>query len=183
MTTLVLTMIGNDRSGLVDALSGAVVAHGGSWHRSHMAHLAGKFAGIVVVEVPDQSADALIAGLAPLREQGLLDVTAEVAEGSGEAADAGDSGDAGTARQISLHLVGQDRPGIVHEVSRALARSDVSIQELETSTHSAPMSAEHLFEANAVLSAPADVSLDGLREALEELANELMVDIDLDATT
>lgn len=172
MTTLVLTMIGNDRSGLVDALSGAIVAHGGNWQRSHMSHLAGKFAGIVVVTVPDNRADDLLADLAPLEEQGLLDVTAEVAEEVAEIA--------GVTR-LALHLVGHDRPGIVHEVSHALARHHVSIEELETATVSAPMSAELLFEADAVLVAPADASLDGLRTSLEDLANELMVDIELNA--
>lgn len=172
MTTLVLTLIGNDRSGLVDTLSGTIVAHGGNWQRSHMSHLAGKFAGIVVVTVPDNRTDGLLADLEPLREQGLLDVTAEVAEGGDEQPE---------SKELSLHLVGHDRPGIVHEVSHALARSGVSIQELQTSTASAPMSAELLFEATAQLTAPADLSLDGLRSSLEELANELMVDIDLTA--
>ncbi len=171
MATLVLTIIGNDRSGLVDALSGAIVTHGGNWHRSHMAHLAGKFAGIVVVTVPDANAPALLADLEPLEEQGLLDVTAEVAPEEEDAETPG--------TRLWLHLVGHDRPGIVHEVSHALARHRVSIEELQTSTLSAPMSAELLFEADAVLVVPADVTRDSLRGSLEELAAELMVDIDL----
>ena len=75
--TLVLTVIGDDRSGLVSALSGVIADHGGSWERSQMARLAGKFAGIVLVAVPDESAEALIAELGPLGSQGLLDVTVE----------------------------------------------------------------------------------------------------------
>jgi glycine cleavage system regulatory protein len=66
MATLVLTVIGDDRSGLVSALSGVIADHGGSWERSQMARLAGKFAGIVVVSVPDAGADALIRDLGPL---------------------------------------------------------------------------------------------------------------------
>ncbi len=170
MTTLVLTMIGNDRSGLVDTLSGAVLTHGGSWHHSHMSHLAGKFAGIVVVTVPDNRTDGFLADLEPLKAEGLLDVTAEVAPGESDQVE-------GTL--LSLHLVGHDRPGIVHEVSHALARHRVSIQEMETTTMSAPMSADPLFEVNAVLTAPPELSLDSLRDSLEQLAGELMVDIDL----
>ena len=66
MATLVLTVIGDDRSGLVSALSGVIADHGGSWERSQMARLAGKFAGIVLVAVPDDRAEALIAELGPL---------------------------------------------------------------------------------------------------------------------
>ena len=66
MTTLVLTVIGDDRSGLVSMLSGVIAQHGGSWERSQMARLAGKFAGIVMVSVPDDRADALIDALEPL---------------------------------------------------------------------------------------------------------------------
>ncbi len=170
MTTLVLTMIGNDRSGLVDALSGAIVAHGGSWQRSHLAHLAGKFAGIAVVTVPDHNTEHLLADLEPLKLRGLLDVTAEVATEEDEPA---------PSTRFSLHLVGQDRPGIVHEVSHALARHQVSIEELQTFTVSAPMSAELLFEVDAKLAVPAEGSLEEVRKSLESLADELMVDIEL----
>ena len=79
MPTLVLTAIGDDQSGLVDALSGVIAAHGASWDQSHMSHLAGKFAGIVQVSVPDGKVDALIAALQPLEHDGLLDITASTA--------------------------------------------------------------------------------------------------------
>ena len=49
MATLVLTLIGDDRAGLVNAVAEVVARHGGNWERSQMAELAGKFAGIVLV--------------------------------------------------------------------------------------------------------------------------------------
>ena len=79
MPTIVLTAIGDDQSGLVDALSGVIAKHGASWDRSHMSHLAGKFAGIVEVSVPAGKIDALLADLGPLEEKGLLDITASTA--------------------------------------------------------------------------------------------------------
>ena len=79
MATLVLTVIGDDRAGLVDALAGPIAMHGGNWDRSHMARLAGKFAGIVVVSVPDERTDELTAELGTLAAQGLLDVTVAIA--------------------------------------------------------------------------------------------------------
>jgi glycine cleavage system regulatory protein len=170
MATLVLTVIGDDRAGLVDALAGPIADHGGNWDRSHMARLAGKFAGIVVVTLPGEHVDSLGASLEGLQAKGLLDVRIAIAAPDGPA---------DTALLLQLHLIGQDRPGIIREVASALAHRDVSIEALETSTISAPMSAEQLFEARASLRLPAEVDLDALRLALEDIANELMVDLDV----
>ncbi len=174
MATLVLTVIGDDRAGLVDALAGPIADHGGNWDRSHMARLAGKFAGIVVVTLPDEHVDSLGASLESVQAQGLLDVRIALAAPDGPV-------DAASIMQ--LHLIGQDRPGIIREVANALARRDISIEELETSTISAPMSAEQLFEATASLRLPVDADLDALRITLEAIANELMVDLDISPVT
>ncbi len=170
MATLVLTVIGNDTSGLVDALADPIARHGGSWDRSHMARLAGQFAGIVVVSVPDDNVTALQASLDGLNAQGLLDVQVAIASSSTE--------DVPTENVLRLELIGQDRPGIISEISAALATRNVSILELETNTSSAPMSGEPLFEAKATLRVPNELPLDQLRETLEDIANELMVDLD-----
>ena len=69
--SLVLTVIGDDRPGLVESLSTAVADHGGSWQESHMAHLAGKFAGILRAEVPQEQAASLEAALRQLASAGL----------------------------------------------------------------------------------------------------------------
>jgi glycine cleavage system regulatory protein len=170
MATLVLTVIGDDRSGLVSALSGVVTDNGGSWERSHMARLAGKFAGIVVVAAPDDRVQQLLDALAPLQSQGLLEIRAE--QGDEDSA-------RGEAVRLSLELVGADRPGIVHAISRALAAKDVGIEELQTVTREAPMAGGMLFEASATLLAPPGASAGELRALLEEIADELMVDLDL----
>ncbi len=170
MATLVLTVIGDDRAGLVDALAGPIAMHGGNWDRSHMARLAGKFAGIVVVSVPDERTDELTAELGTLTARGLLDVTVALAAADGPREH---------EKLLALHLIGQDRPGIVREIAGALAQRNVSIEELETFASSAPMSGEFLFEANATLRVPADTDPDDLRSTLEDIANELMVDLDV----
>lgn len=173
MATLVLTAIGDDRPGLVDELADVIARHGGSWESSSMSRLASKFAGIVQVSVAPDNVSALIGALGDLEARGLLDISVERAQA--------DSTAPATATTIDLHLVGQDRPGIVHEVAHALAQVGVSIDELATWTMSAPMSGETLFEANAMLSAPADVDREALATTLEAVADELMVDIDLAA--
>jgi glycine cleavage system regulatory protein len=169
MATVVLTVIGDDRAGLVSALSQVVAEHHGNWERSQMAELAGKFAGIVLVTVPDQHLDAMLAGFVPLRDQGLLDVTAAPAGATDEP----------SGTRFELSLVGTDRPGIVRDITRVLADHGVSIDELHTATRDAPMSGGTLFEADAVLVAPAGVATAELRSALERLADELMVEVTL----
>jgi glycine cleavage system regulatory protein len=173
VATLVLTVIGTDRAGLVEALAGPIADHGGNWDRSHMARLAGQFAGIVVVTIPDANTDALAATLAELTARGTLDVRVALA---------GADDDRRGGTDVMLHLIGQDRPGIVKEIANALAGRGVSIDELETSTGSAPMSGELLFEATATLHLPPTVSTDDLCAALEDLADELMVDVDVSET-
>jgi len=167
--SLVLTLIGPDRPGLVEALARNIAAHDANWLESRMSRLAGKFAGILLVDVPDSQAEALTRSLGELQSEGLTVVSEH-------------SSDPEAPRDwvgLELGLVGQDRPGIIRDISRALAGRGVNVQELSTGCTSAPMSGEALFHANARLQVPKDAPLDELREALEALANDLMVDLTL----
>ena len=168
MASLVLTILGDDRPGLVSAVSAPISAHGASWERSEMSRLAGKFAGIVVVSVPSDRLDALVAELTALESQGLQ----VIVERTDEPAPL-------NAQRLQLDLLGTDRPGIVAEISAALADAQVSIEELSTDVRDAPMAGGTLFEARAVLSAPSGSDTDALRAVLEALADELMVEIRL----
>lgn len=170
MQKLVLTAIGDDQAGLVRALSGVIADHGGNWEESRMAHLAGKFAGIVLVTVASDNLDALITDLGPLKEQGLLEITAVVSEMPESPTD---------VRRLTLKLVGLDQPGIVRDISDALAVRSINIEELETETSNAPMDGGVLFRAKAVIVPPDSVTVDSLTDALEELAHQLMVDIEI----
>jgi glycine cleavage system regulatory protein len=168
--SLVLTVIGQDRPGLVEAISQSVASHKGSWQESRMARLSGQFAGILLVSVSERRADALSAALTSLETHGLqVAVTRSDAEP-----------DVADARQLRLELIGSDRPGIIRDISEALADRAINFDELRTEVVSAPMSGELLFRASAELRIPWDLELEELRKKLEAIANELMVDIDLD---
>ena len=177
MATLVLTVLGDDRPGLVSALSAPVSAHGGSWERSELSRLAGKFAGIVVVSVPQARVEGLVSELAGLSTEGLR-VTVERTDEPRKSGEPGEPGEEGTHR-LHLELLGDDRPGIVAEISAALARAGVSIEELSTDVRDAPMAGGTLFEARAVLRAPVEAATDALGAVLEALADELMVELTL----
>jgi glycine cleavage system regulatory protein len=172
ITSLVVTVIGADRPGLVSLLSDRAMACGANWAESRMANLAGQFAGIVHFQVPAENAKALAAALRELETQGLSVLIAK------SEAPASPS----VHRRLKLDLVGHDRPGIIRDVSRALAERGVSIAELHTQITSGAMSGESMFQANALLIAPAALSTGDLRGRLEALANEFMVDVTLDET-
>jgi glycine cleavage system regulatory protein len=168
-TSLVLTVIGDDKPGIVERLSDEILAAGANWEESRMARLAGKFAGLLRVSVESDRAEALAGRLTTLRAGGLT-IVAEPSGGS----------PADAIRTIRLELLGNDHPGIIRDIARVLAQHQVNIEELETDLASAPMTGETLFRARARLRIPSTVTLDPLRERLEALAGELMVDLTLD---
>ncbi|NMO00314.1 amino acid-binding ACT protein [Gordonia sp. TBRC 11910] len=169
MRNLVLSVIGDDRAGLVSALADAIATNGGSWDRSQLARLAGKFAGIVVVTVPGGDAERLIAAVTAL--DGLLEV--EVHDGDAAPSPAWTS--------LHIELLGNDRPGIVQEISTALSTSGASIEHMTTGTREAPMAGGLLFEAQFDVRVPPGTELAAVRADLELLAAELLVDLDIDA--
>ena len=170
LTSLVITVIGPDRPGLVSAVSDTAAEFGANWTDSLMANLAGQFAGIVQLQVPARNADALMAALRDLESPGMRIAVAKGAEAVSAA----------PARRIKLELVGQDRPGIIRSISAQLAQRGISIEKLKTEISSGAMSGEQMFQMNALLVAPASLDEEDLRRGLEGLANELMVDIALD---
>lgn len=169
MKPFVLSIIGADRAGLVDALSRTVAEHGGSWQQSHVTELAGMFAGVVLVRVPEDRSEAFVGALEPLREQGLLEATVRPA--------ARDDAPADDAPTVAFEVVGADRPGIVQEVSHRLASLGVGIVDLRTWTESAAMAGSALFRAAAVVRLPAGIGRPELIAALEDLSSDLMVDV------
>ncbi len=166
--SLVLTVIGDDRPGLVEQLATAISQHQGNWLESSMSNLSGKFAGIVCVSVPEAQLDVLTAAMASLPG---LRITSEVSRSP--RAQAGN-------RRLKLSLVGHDRIGIVREVSQVLARHAINVEDLSTHTASAPMSAGVFFHATAELTASTMLDVRELTRDLENLSNDLMVDITLD---
>ena len=169
-STLVLTIIGEDRPGLVESLSRVITAHGGNWLESRMARLGGRLAGILQISVLEARTAAVREALGALEAEGLKVVV--LADDIQSTPD--------VQRAVTVELTGQDHPGIVHDLSRVLAARKVNIYELDTGVSNASWSGESLFQATARLHLPHDVSIDELRGILEALAKDLMVDITLD---
>lgn len=170
MTSLVVTLIGPDRPGMVSAVSDQATAHGANWTDSLMANFAGQFAGIVHLDVPAARCDALVGALRAL-ESPAFHLTVAVAAGAAAQP---------STRRLKLDLVGHDRPGIIQSISGQLAQHGVGIDKLTTRIASGAWSGEQMFQMQAELTVPAALEVAALQAAIEGLANELMVDITLD---
>lgn len=169
-TSLVVTVMGPDRPGIVSALSERAQRFGANWAASRMAKLAGEFAGMVHFEVPRENADALAAALRALESTGLRVVIAK-SEGA----------DTTTGlRGLELELVGDDQLGIISNLTRILAERGISIEHMHTEIIGGVAPAKQTFKVIAHLLAPTALSSDTLRRELGVLANEMMVDIALD---
>ena len=164
---LVMTIIGPDRTGLVESVARVVAEHGGNWLESRMCRLGGEFAGILRIELPVEKRQALIDALQTLQGHGL---TVVVRPGEANAA-------ALPGRPAKLEIVGHDRPGIVREITSALARAGVNVEEFSSEVVSAPMSGETLFKAVARLQLPAGGDSAVLKANLEKIADDLLVDV------
>ncbi|GMG86996.1 glycine cleavage system protein R [Biformimicrobium ophioploci] len=164
---LIISLISDDRPGVLEEVASSVSTNGGNWEDSRMAHFAGKFAGIARVSVPEAQYDALVSSLEGLAEKGLKLQLEEAQAVHVE-----------PQQSLKLHLVGNDRPGIVREVSRALAAHQINIEKLDTGYTSAPWSGEPLFTADCVVSISETIDTDGLKDELDEIADELGIDID-----
>ena len=166
---LVLTIIGDDRPGLVESLAQTVAENSGNWLESSMSQMAGKFAGILRVSVADELADKLISELEKMPDS--LKLVIEKAKLDDSLVE---------PRTMNLSLVGNDRPGIVRDISHVLAGQSVNVEELNTVCSAATMSGETLFNAKAVVKVPVELDLDELQLELERLADDLIVEIKLE---
>lgn len=171
-TTLVVTIIGSDRPGLVESISNTVTENGGNWLQSQMAHLAGQFAGILQIEVASTKTAELSDALKSLEQNGLS-ISLVTAQNSNNKAPATEG------PVLHLEAVGQDQPGIVRQISAVIAAHSGNVEELNTKLSSAPWSGETLFHANAILRMPDEQSLDDFRSDLEAITQDLMVDLSL----
>ncbi len=163
---VILTVIGSDRPGLTAALAEAVLDAGGNWLESHLARLAGRYVGSVLVEIAPERLAALHKAVAAVDAEGLNVTLVD----AGEAV-------VPTGTRLSLALVAQDRPGIVNELAQALTPLGVNIETLETTAEDGAWSGARLFRADVVASLPDGVSEADVQSALEGISAEVMVDL------
>lgn len=167
--SVIVTAIGKDHPGIIKALSKVLANHDANWLNSKVISLAGKFSAILIVDLPSDEVNALTLEIEALANNSLAlaverrDITSERQ----------------TDCEFTLELVGQDRPGVIHDITQLLARHNINVGKLETEIQNASMSGEQMFFAKAQVWIPIGLDLTLVQDELEEMANELMVDINL----
>jgi len=171
--SVILTVVGSDRPGLTRALADAVYAAGGNWLESRLSRLGGKYVGSVLVELPDSRLGELEATATAIDAVGLSVAIVPAATPGAERG----------GRPLAIEIVGQDRPGIVREVTTVLAGLDVNIEDFASEIEGSAWSGAPLFRGRAKLLLPDGLSTDRVREALEDISGEIMVDFAVQAET
>ena len=163
---LIIAFIARDRPGVVEQVAEIVAEHGGNWLESRMAHLAETFTGVVRISLPDTHVANLKNAFTALEEDGFQIMVQ----------------DAGAAKTVdtpllAFEIIGPDQPGILHELTRTIAKLGASVEEMETRIDSAPVSGEKLFAADTKVRLPEGLSEEAFQDALENSANALFVDL------
>jgi glycine cleavage system regulatory protein len=169
MALMVLSVLGSDRPGLTKALAAAVLSAEGNWLESRLSRLGGLYVGSVLVELPADSVDRLRAAVGAVDAHGL-----EVRIAPAIDAPSGAAGEA-----LDFSLVGQDRPGIVSQVTAALSGLSANIETFESWVDAEPHSGMPLFHMEARLRLPPDIEAAAVQAALEAISAEIMVDFSL----
>lgn len=166
MTLLVLSVVGSDRPGLTKALANAVLSSGGNWLESHLSQLGGLYVGSVLVELAADEVDALRSAVRSVDAQGLEVRIAPAIEGAVEGGE-----------DFHLDLVGQDRAGIVDQVTGVLSGLDANIETFKTSVSAEAHSGVPLFHMSARVRLPPGLQASKVQAALQDISAEIMVDI------
>jgi glycine cleavage system regulatory protein len=168
MALLVLSVAGSDRPGLTKALAAAILSAGGNWLESHLSQLGGLYVGSVLVELDADSVERLRSAVSAVDAQGLEVRIVPAAEEPGAAGEV-----------LSLNVVGQDRLGIVDQVTAVLSSLRANIETFRTWISAESYSGAPLFNMEARLRLPPELQAAQIQAALEGISAEIMVDISL----
>ena len=165
MKQLILTVIGQDKAGLVEQLATVIASHQGNWMASNLSHLGGYFAGILQLEVSEDHVFALTTEL-----ERMSDLDIKIQQGL--------ASEIHTDKQLQFVITGNYRPGIVRELSSVIKHKGANIIHFESSKQSAPNWGVPLFHAIATVELPAGLNKDEVVKALEAIASDVVVDIE-----
>lgn len=168
---IIFSVVAVDKPGIVDSVSRTIADRGGSWMESRMVTMAGRFAGIIRVECPDESFASLRDGLQAM-EGGVRVIIDDVFEKPAVAQSVG------RTRRVRLTVIANDRPGIVQEVSRSIAAARGNVFELDTDCRSGAMAGHTMFKAEILVDLPEGVDPDALIASLHGLSDDIMVDVE-----
>lgn len=165
MKPYIITLIGEDKPGLLGSLADAVYQLQGNWLSSNFSLMAGRFAGFAEIHLPENQVDAFKKIV-----QERKDVTITLSPGLPP--------DEQDYKLVIIQVVGNDKPGIVNEVTAVINKQKINICKFESICESAPGSGHELFKATICIDVVYDFDVEQLVEALEEVADDLMIDVE-----
>lgn len=166
LRSFILTFIDDDRPGLVQEIADIVTQHSGNWLTSRMTQLDGKFAGLARIDAPDANAESLCSALQGFAADRFILSIEQI-----------DAQQTPITERYELDIVGNDRPGIIHEVTRALANQQLNVVDLSSDLTRAAMSGMPLFSCIAAIEVAQQLDLDTLQTQLTTIATDLDLDI------
>lgn len=164
---IVISALGDDRPGIVEALSTAILEQQCNIEDSRMSIMGGVFAVILLVSGNPEDLTALKNTLEGLQETEQLIITTH---------EAGEPQAAGSHLPYEVRIVAMDHPGIVNRLSQFFATRSINIQHLETSSYSAAHTATPMFSVQMTIQIPAHQHLAELRDAFYALCDEYNLD-------
>ncbi len=165
----VLTLSGPDRIGIVDRVTGLLLARGGNVETSRMTRLGGEFAVLMLVSLSAEQFAGLEGDLSGLVAEGYKLTTTRAERTYAEAHPGW------LAYRIEVH--GADHEGIIHEVARYLSRRGINIESMESGIAPGPTSGVPLFTMTADVAVPPSLSGPDWGAGLEEIGNRMNLEI------
>jgi len=165
MQQYVITLKGDDQPGILEKLTKIIDDHKGNWLDAHVAQLCGKVAGLVIVDIPQGETEFFEESIHhfPVGEVNLELTQVQPTEKDEHIV-------------TRIGLISNDRPGIVRDISQHLSSLGIHINKLHSDCYPAPMSGGNIFAMQAEIVLPENCDEDNLRNSLEGIADDLLVE-------
>lgn len=169
---MVLTAVGHDRPGLVQRIAALIHTEGGNLEDSRMAILGGEFALILLFSGAPSVIEAITSKHSVLGEElGLtMSLRSTVSQRS-----------RGDYLPYRLKVVGEDRPGIVVQVTEVLTHMQINVAALDSNVSHAAHSGTPMFQLQARLEVPSRTAFASLRGGLTRLCDQENLDFTLES--
>ncbi|GAB4345024.1 MAG: glycine cleavage system protein R [Gammaproteobacteria bacterium] len=164
---LVISALGEDRPGIVDQLSKAVLEGGCNIEDSRMTVLGGEFAVLLMISGPWNSIAKVESSLERVAAE--LDLTVTTRR----------TGERDARRHLmpyAVDVVALDHPGIVHNLAHFFSSRNINIEEMVTSSYAAAHTGAPMFTVRMVVDIPAEFQIASLRDEFLDFCDELNVD-------
>jgi len=171
MSSVLLSISGHDRPGIVCDVAESLLDLHANIEDSSMTALRGRFTMMLIIRLPDdRSISDLKAALADLEQRTRLTVQSQTISDEEASAPALEPD-----HVITVH--GADKAGIVHAVSEALATLGVSVVDVSTQSRRTEQDNVYMM----VLEVASNGQGEAMKVALDAVAKQIGVDVDLHA--